>query len=67
MGSVSDVISIIRLTATLDCEKGRGENGEKGRGENGEPFLTILVRFAEKGEGSNQQHIIIVLYSPFLT
>lgn len=59
MGSVSDVISIIRLTATLDCEKGRGENGE--------PFLTILVRFAEKGEGSNQQHIIIVLYSPFLT
>lgn len=59
MGSVSDVISIIRLTATLDCEKGRDENGE--------PFLTILVRFAEKGEGTNQQHIIIVLYSPFLT
>lgn len=59
MGSVSDVISIIRLTATLNCEKGRDENGE--------PFLTILVRFAEKGEGTNQQHIIIVLYSPFLT
>lgn len=55
MGSVSDVISIIRLTATLDCEKGRDENGE--------PFLTILVRFAEK-EKEPINNISLLCFTP---